>query len=48
MDKENEVYPYNGILFWNKKECSMTMLPRGWTVKTYAKGIKAVMKDHKL
>ena len=47
MDKQNTVYPYNGILFSHKKEWSAATrynVDEPW--KHYAKWKKPVIKDH--
>lgn len=32
MDKQNVVFPYNGVLISDKKQEILTMLPHGWTL----------------
>ena len=47
IDKQIVVYPYNGILFSNKKEWgTATCYHRGELWKHYAKGKKPVTKDN--
>ena len=45
MDTQNEVYPYNGILFSNKKNAVLILIhgTNGWTLK-HSK--KPITKDH--